>query len=138
MTAISTRSARTVRISGVWKTVGVATLGAAAATEALVGLVRASGVDVAIQGQALKPGGCAIAVVMCMVAGAAVLAAARRWAGSPARTWVRVTVALTVLSFVPDLSVPDTAAATRIVLMSAHVVAAAIVIPAVARRLSVS
>jgi Family of unknown function (DUF6069) len=135
MTAIATRPAYTVRTSSVWKAVGAATLAAAAATETFVAVVRAAGIDVAIQGSDLKPGGCALAVLMCMVAAAGVLAAVRRWAGSPARTWVRATVALTGLSFVPDLIVPDTATATRLVLMSAHVLAAAIVIPAVARRL---
>jgi hypothetical protein len=60
----------------------------------------------------------------------------RRPDGRRLESRVRTTVALTVLSFVPDLSVPDTAASSRIVLMTAHVVAAAIVIPVVARRLS--
>ncbi|HZC72411.1 MAG TPA: DUF6069 family protein [Jatrophihabitans sp.] len=138
MTAIATRPARTrtVRTAGVWKAVSAATFAAAAATEALVALARATGVDVAIQGDDLKPGGCAVAVLLCMVAGAGVLAGVRRFAKSPARTWVRATVALTVLSFVPDLTVPDTATSSRLVLMTAHVVAAAIVIPVVARRLS--
>jgi Family of unknown function (DUF6069) len=135
MTAITTRPASTVRTAGVWKAVGAATLAAAAATEALVALARATGTDVAIQGKDLTPGGCTVAVLMCMVAGAVVLAAIRRFAGSPARTWIRATVALTVLSFVPDLTVPDTATSSRIVLMTAHLVAAAIVIPVVARRL---
>ena len=135
MTAIATRPARTVRTSGVWTTVAVATLAAAAGTEALVALAGAVGTDVAIQGQELKAGGCAVAVLMCMVAGAALLAAVRRWAASPARTWVRTAIALTALSVVPDLAVPDTAVGSRIVLMSAHMLAAAIIIPAVARRL---
>jgi hypothetical protein len=138
MTAIAARPVRTSRSSGVWTTVGVATLAAAAATEALVALAGAVGTDVAIQGQELKAGGCAVAVLMCMVAGAALLAGVRRWSASPASTWTRATVALTALSFVPDLTVPDTAAGSRIVLMTAHVVAAAIIVPAVARRLRTS
>ena len=136
MTAIATQPARTVRTPGVWTAVAAATLAAAAATEAVVALANASGADVAIQGQDLKPGGCAIAVLMCMVAGAGVLAAIRRWSSSPARTWVRATVALTALSVVPDLTVSDTSTSSRLALMTAHAVAAAIVIPAVARKLS--
>jgi hypothetical protein len=136
MTAIATQPARAVRTTGVWKTVAATTLAAAAATEAVVALAGATGATVAIQGNDLKPGGCAVAVLLCMVAAVGVLAAARRWASSPARTWVRATVALTVLSFVPDLTVPDTSTTSRLVLMTAHVVAAAIVIPAVARKLS--
>ena len=136
MTAIATNPTRTTtRTSGVWTAVGAATVAAAAATEALVALARATGNEVAIQGNELKFGGCAVAVLMCMVAAVGVLAAVRRWAAAPARAWVRATVALTVLSVVPDLTVPDTATSSRIVLMTAHVLAAAIVIPAVARRL---
>ncbi|MDT4921434.1 MAG: hypothetical protein QOI15_2336 [Pseudonocardiales bacterium] len=135
MTAIATLPARTERSSGVWTAVGVATLAAAAATEALVALAKTVGITVAIQGEELKAGGCAVVVLMCMVAGVALLAGLRRWAASPARTWTRATVALTALSFVPDLVVPDTAVGSRIVLMTAHVLAAAIIVPAVARRL---
>jgi hypothetical protein len=50
-------------------------------------------------------------------------------------TFVRTTVVLTVLSFVPDLIAPA-APATKALLMLTHVVAAAIVIPVVARKLS--
>lgn len=138
MTAVATHPASTVRTTGVWKAVAAATLAAAASTEAVVAVARAAGIDVAIQGKDLNPGGCTVMVLLCVAAGAVVLAAIRRWAASPARTWIRTTVALTVLSFVPDLTVPDTSTSTRIVLMTAHVVAAAIVIPAVARRLSTS
>jgi hypothetical protein len=138
MSTITATATRTARTSGVWKTVAATTLAAAIATEAVVALARATGIDVAIQGQDLKPGGCSTILLMCMVAGVAVLAAVRRWASSPARTWVRATVALTVLSLVPDLTVPDTATSSRIVLMTAHLVAAAIVIPALARKLPAS
>lgn len=138
MTAIATHQTSTARTAGVWKTVAAAALAAAAATEALVALASAAGSTVAIQGEELKPGGSTVAVVLSVLAGAALLAGVRRWAANPRRTWVRATVGLTVLSFVPDVTVPDTATSSRIVLMAAHVVAAAIVIPAVARRLSSS
>jgi len=138
MTAIATHQTSTVRTTGVWKSVAAATLAAAAATEAVVALAGAAGSTVAIQGEELKPGGCTVMVVLAVLTGAALLAGVRRWATNPRRTWIRSTAALTVLSFVPDLAVPDTSTSSRIVLMTAHVVAAAIVIPAVARRLSAS
>ena len=53
----------------------------------------------------------------------------------PRSTFVRTTVVLTVLSLVPDLIV-DAAPATTALLMLTHLVAAAIVVPAVARRLA--
>ena len=58
-----------------------------------------------------------------------------RWARRPRTTFVRTTVVLTVLSLVPDV-VADASVTTKALLMLTHVVAAAIVIPAVARRLS--
>jgi hypothetical protein len=48
---------------------------------------------------------------------------------------VRTTVALTALSFIPDLLVAGAAAETRVTLMVTHLVAAAIFIPAIASRL---
>jgi len=58
----------------------------------------------------------------------------RRFAGSPRTAWIRTTVALTVLSLVPDV-LADADASTKALLMVTHLVAAAIVIPTVARRL---
>jgi hypothetical protein len=47
---------------------------------------------------------------------------------------VRVTVALTALSIVPDVIV-DADVATRLVLGLTHLIAAAVVVPMIARRL---
>ena len=90
------------------RTTAAATALAAAATELLVALVKAAGADVAIQGKPLGFGGSTIALLMCMVPAAALIAGVRRWAAHPARAWVRITVALTVASFVPDLTVAST------------------------------
>jgi uncharacterized protein DUF6069 len=69
------------------------------------------------------------------VIGLALAVVLAKMATRPRRTWVRTTVVLTALSFAPDLIFPM-APATRVLLVLTHVVAAAIVIPAVARRLS--
>jgi hypothetical protein len=73
--------------------------------------------------------------VIFSVLGLVIAASLRRFARWPRTVWLRTTVALTVLSFVPDV-LADAAVATKILLMLTHVAAAAIVIPAVARRLS--
>ena len=73
--------------------------------------------------------------VIFSVLGLVIATALRRFARHPRTAWLRTTVALTVLSFVPDL-LADAAVATKVLLMVTHVVAAAIVIPAVARRLA--
>ncbi len=137
-TATSTTATSTARPSirrSLIRATAIATLLAAAATELLVALVKAAGADVAIQGKPLGFGGCAIALLMCMVPAAGLIAGVCRWAASPARAWVRITVPLTVVSFVPDLAVASTSTGSRLTLMAAHVVAAAIVIPLVARKL---
>jgi hypothetical protein len=72
--------------------------------------------------------------LLCTAIGVVLAKALARWAATPRRTFTAATVALTVLSIVPDLIAPATAA-TKLVLMATHVVAAAIVIPAVAGRL---
>ena len=58
-----------------------------------------------------------------------------RFARRPRTAFVRTTVVLTVLSLVPDVIAAATPA-TKMLLMLTHLVAAAIVIPAIARRLS--
>lgn len=58
-----------------------------------------------------------------------------RRARRPRTTFVRTTVALTALSFVPDLTF-GFGAATAASLITLHVVAAAIVVPTLARRLA--
>ena len=67
--------------------------------------------------------------------GLVIATALRRFAGRPRTAWIRTTVVLTALSFVPDLLV-DAAVSTKVLLIVTHLVAAAIVIPAVARRLA--
>jgi peptidoglycan/LPS O-acetylase OafA/YrhL len=66
--------------------------------------------------------------------GVVLAAVLSRTARRPRSTFVRTTVVLTVLSLVPDVIV-DAAPATKALLMLTHLVAAAIVVPAVARRL---
>jgi peptidoglycan/LPS O-acetylase OafA/YrhL len=58
-----------------------------------------------------------------------------RRSAEPQRTFVRATIVLTVLSIVPDVLV-DAHVATKLTLALTHVVAAAIVIPALASRVS--
>jgi hypothetical protein len=63
------------------------------------------------------------------------IAAVCRRSSNARRLFTQVTVALTVLSFVPDV-VADATTATKVALIASHVLAAAIVIPRLAGRLS--
>jgi heme A synthase len=59
-----------------------------------------------------------------------------RFAARPARAFALATVVLTALSLAVPLSAAGTAAATRLTLAGAHLLAAAIIIPTVSRRLT--
>lgn len=112
-----------------------ATVAAAVATSLVAGAGQAVGFSLAVSGMPIPPSGFAVMTAIFSVLGLVIAAALRRFARRPRTAWIRTTVALTVLSFVPDV-LADAGMATKVFLMLTHVVAAAIVIPAVARRLS--
>ncbi len=96
---------------------------------------QAIGISTEISGAPIPTSGFATLTVIFSVLGLVIAVALRRFARSPRTAWLRTTVVLTALSFVPDV-LADAAGSTKGLLMLTHVVAAAIVIPAVARRLS--
>jgi hypothetical protein len=112
-----------------------ATVAAAVATSLVAAAGQAVGVSTAISGLPIPVEGFATLTVIFSVVGLVIAAVLRRFARRPRTAWLRTTVALTVLSLVPD-ALADAATSTKALLMLTHVVAAAIVIPAVARRLS--
>ncbi|WP_305080781.1 DUF6069 family protein [Pseudonocardia sp. TRM90224] len=107
---------------------------AAGATAAVAAAGQAAGISTALAGAPVPTSGFATLTVMFSVVGLFIALGLRRFARRPRTTWIRTTVALTVLSLVPDLLV-DADTSTKALLMLTHVVAAAIVVPAVARRL---
>lgn len=107
---------------------------AAAATTALAVAAHAAGVPLTISGEAIPTLGYAQLTLVGAVLGILLARLARRFA-HPRSMFVRTTVALTALSVVPDALV-DASAASRLVLAATHVVAAAIIVPALARRLA--
>jgi hypothetical protein len=112
-----------------------ATVAAAAATTVVAAAGQAVGIGTAVAGATIPATGFAVLTAIFSVAGLVIATVLRRFARHPRSAWIRTTVALTVLSFVPDL-MADAGVATKMLLMLTHVVAAAIVIPAVARRLA--
>jgi hypothetical protein len=104
------------------------------ATSAFAGVVHAAGVPLEIQGEAIPVLGFGQLVVMFSVVGIGIAALCRR-SNNARRLFLQVTLALTALSFVPDLTA-DATTATKLALMASHVVAAAIVIPRLAGRLN--
>jgi hypothetical protein len=117
-----------------WRTGLKAGLVAAVATTAIALVAGAAGVSFEIEGEAIPIAGYAQMTMIGAVLGVLLAKALRRWAKHPASTFVRTTVALTVLSVVPDLTMGfDAASAATLVV--AHVAAAAIIIPRLAARL---
>jgi hypothetical protein len=134
MTSITTSTGTAVRATPLWRTgvfVGVA---AALSTTTVAAVARGAGVPLEIDGAPIPLGGFAVLTLACVAIGTVLAKALSRWATTPRRTFIAVTIALTALSFVPDLFA-QASTATKAILMATHVVAAAIVIPAVAGRL---
>jgi hypothetical protein len=111
-----------------------ATVVAAVATAAVAAAGQAVGISLDVAGASIPASGFATLTVIFSVIGLLIAVGLRRFARHPRTTWIRTTVALTVLSLVPDV-LADAATGTKVLLMVTHLVAAAIVIPAVARRL---
>ena len=114
-------------------------LGAAVAAATLnvvvAALARSAGVDLEVTGgEAIPVSGIAFVTVVLSVVGLLIASALSRWSSSPVQWWLRTTVALTAVSLVPPfLAAAD--AATAVTLVALHLLAAAVVIPAVARTL---
>ena len=131
-----------VRTRPVWKVGALATLTGAIVTEAFSLAARAIDIPMkaadpgAEAAKDIPVGGFAMAVVMWAAVGILLAVALARWARRPARTFVITTVTLTALSLVGPAVATHTETATRVVLAVAHVVAAAVVIPPIARRLT--
>ena len=133
-TVTTTRAATT----GLGRLIGtgvVAALVAGAATMAVAAAGRAAGVSLEVGGAPIPVSGFGVLTVVFSLVGLILAAVLARTARHPRRAFVRTTVVLTVLSFGPDL-IADAGWATKALLMLTHLVAAAIVIPAVARRLA--
>ncbi|HUQ00790.1 MAG TPA: DUF6069 family protein [Aeromicrobium sp.] len=126
----------------VWLHGLVATVVAAAATTGVAAVARALGVEfVALNDPKHIPipllGFAELTVVFSLI-GVALAAVLARTARHPRRAFLVTTLVLLALSFVPDLTdvMVVWALPTKIALVSTHAVAAAIVIPTLARRLA--
>lgn len=114
----------------VWKTgVKVAAV-AAVATTVYAAVAHAAGVSFEIKGEAIPILGFAQSTFVLSLLGIGIAKLSRT-----SRRFVQVTVGLTALSLVPDALV-DATTGTRFALMVSHLIAAAIVIPALASRLN--
>jgi amino acid transporter len=120
----------------VWKHGVVAAVGASVATTVLAAIASAAGVSFADStGASLPIAGFTQLTLVFSLVGVGIAAVMARKARRPRSTFVRTAVALTVLSYVPDLVVGFDAASAA-TLITLHTVAAVIVVPTLAKRLA--
>ncbi|HEX7134692.1 MAG TPA: DUF6069 family protein [Iamia sp.] len=123
-----------VALGPVWRTGAVAGLVAAGATTVVAALARAVDIGLEVDGEAIPLAGFAQVTVMSVLIGLVLASVLARRARHPRSTFTRATVALTAVSCIPSVLLPSDVG-TQVALVATHVVAAAIVIPAVRDRL---
>ncbi|MEY2458746.1 MAG: hypothetical protein QOG30_576 [Acidimicrobiaceae bacterium] len=106
----------------------VATTGVAVAADAI-------GVPIKIAGESIPMAGFAQLTLFFSAVGIVMASVMARRSAHARELFVKTTLVLTALSIVPDV-LADAQTATKLTLMLTHVVAAAIVIPALASRLA--
>ena len=132
-TVQSTRAAASTVGVLIWSGVAAAAV-ASAATMTVAAVGHAAGISLDLGGAPIPVTGFGVLTAVFSLVGLILAVALFYRARNPQRGFVRTTVVLTVLSLVPDIIAPA-GLATKALLMLTHLVAAAIVIPAVARRL---
>jgi hypothetical protein len=124
-----------VRSGSLWRTGAKAGATAAVATAAIAGVAHALGVSFeAAPGNAIPLLGFAQLTLVFTAIGIVIARSLHRRARHPRSAFLRTTVALTVLSVVPDVTMSFDAA-SKLTLILTHVAAAAIVIPALCSQL---
>lgn len=142
-TATATGAAATVETTGrralgpVWKAGAPAGIVAAAAATGVAALGHLAGASLEVTGAPGEPIpylGFAQLTLMCTALGLVVASVLARTASRPARTFARVAFVLTVVSCLPSAAM-GADVATKVTLVLTHLVAAAIVVPAVRHAL---
>ncbi|MEA2826811.1 MAG: hypothetical protein QOG43_1250 [Actinomycetota bacterium] len=122
-------------VPSLWRAGLGAGVAAAAATVAVAAVVHAAGVSLETEpGKAIPVIGFGQLTLFFTAIGVLLARAIGRRAHRPRTTFTRTTVVLTALSLVPD-AILSAGAATKLTLVLTHLVAAAIVIPALSSRL---
>ncbi len=107
---------------------------ASAATTVVAATGHAAGISLDVQHAPIPIAAFSQVTFGFVLIGLAIAAGLRRWSSDARRAWVITTLVLTALSFVPDATA-DASWGTRVLLMTTHLTAAAIVIPAIATRM---
>ncbi|WP_332661902.1 DUF6069 family protein [Aeromicrobium sp.] len=126
---------KTHQLRGLAVTGFVAALAAMATTSLVAALARGVGVDFEVSdGETIPVSGIAFVTGVFSLVGVVMAAALLRWSARPAERFVWTAVSLTAISLVPPL-LAGANAATSSTLIGLHLVAAAVMIPTLARSL---
>ena len=130
------RTGHTHRLRGLVGAGVIATLAAVVATTLAAALARAVGVDFEVPdgGETIPLSGFAVVTGFFSVVGIVIAVALLRWSARPAERFVWTAVSLTAISLVPPL-LSGANTATTTALLGLHLVAAAVMIPTLARSL---
>jgi len=112
-------------------TVAVGVLAAAVTTVGAVAL-RAAGVPLAVHGKIPLAGFAQITIIAAVIGGV-LLALLNRRSDAPRQRFVQMAIGLTAISCVAPVAFADTTA-SKIALVALHLVAAAIIVPVLARH----
>jgi peptidoglycan/LPS O-acetylase OafA/YrhL len=133
-TVIPAASAATSRTRGLWITGVTAGIAASVANMGVVFAARGADVDLSVDGESIPLLGFAQLTLMGAVLGVLLAASIAKRARRPRHLFVTVTIALTALSLIPDV-IADADSASKLVLGATHVLAAAVIVPALRSRL---
>ena len=133
--AASSETRHPHRIRGLVATGFMAALAAMVANAITAALARAAGVDFEVSGgETIPVSGIAFVTGVFSVVGIVMAVALLRWSARPAERFVWTAVTLTAISLVPPL-LADADTATTSTLLGLHLLAAAVMIPTLARSL---
>ena len=141
MTTTTARSQSTITTAptsagrSIWRTAAIAGVIAAVATTAIGAVAKAADVPLVAGDMEIQIPMFAVFTLIGAALGAVIATQLQKRNGQPRRAFVITTVVLTALSFLPDLTA-DATTATKLTLIGAHLVAAAVIIPALAARLA--
>jgi hypothetical protein len=135
VTTIPTTSAPTSRTltGSLRRTTVVAGVASAAVTTAAAAAAHGAGVSFTVEGEMIPLAGFAQMTLVGAVIGGVLLAVLNRRSVAARRRFLESTAALTVLSCVPSVAWPEDAG-TKLALVALHVLAAAIIVPVLARH----
>jgi hypothetical protein len=131
----TTTTAQTPAGRSIWRTAGITGAIAAVATTAIGAVAKAADVPLVIGDMEIQAPAFALFTLVGAVLGAVIATQLQKRSGQPRRAFVISTVVLTALSVLPDIT-GEATTATKVTLIGAHLVAAAVIIPALAARLT--